>query len=180
MEETNNNIEQVIQFPQPNQPPEKQILIPFPKGKNIYKFLFFVSILILLVVVIISYLLIQTNNKQKINDSNQTLETTIIPTTKVKESTPTQTTVETPDAEKTGKDYSSAIIVTTNSEDTGVAWEYDWLKKNGCKENGGYSKPAGQALQSENDHMYDVITAVCNDKKEIDYYFMIDNFFGKF
>jgi len=92
---------------------------------------------------------------------------------------PQQSAEKQPEVKLSGMDYASAIVVTANSEDTGVKWEYDWLKVNGCKNNGGYNKPAGQALQSENDHWYDVITAICTDGKKIDYYFMIDNYFGK-
>jgi hypothetical protein len=109
--------------------------------------------------------------EQQQSSSNQVADT--------KQSAPSLAKPES-EMKETGKDYLSAIVVTANSEDTGVKWEYDWLKKNSCKKNSGYSKPAGQALQSENDHWYDVITAVCNDGKEIDYYFMIDNYFGKF
>jgi len=96
--------------------------------------------------------------------------------------TPDQQTTEQKSKTKSlGSDYTNAIKVTANTESTGIAWEYDWLEKNACWDDGGYSKPAFQELRSVNNHWYDVVTAECKkDDQKITYYFLIDNYFGKF
>ena len=80
---------------------------------------------------------------------------------------------------KDGLSYAGAIVVTASTEKEGIAWEYDWLKQNGCLDNFGYSRPVKQSLSSNSGQNYDIITAACSDGKQIDYYFMIDNYFGK-
>lgn len=81
--------------------------------------------------------------------------------------------------DKTGTDFSSAIVIEATDEFDGTAKEYDWLKKNACPNNSGYYGPGKQELKTDNGRHYDIITAHCVDGKKIDYYFMIDSFFGK-
>ena len=78
-----------------------------------------------------------------------------------------------------GLSIADAVEVKAYTETTGIKWEYDWLTKNGCKNNGGPKKMDGQSLKTTGGHDYDVMAVTCQDAKKINYYFMIDNFFGK-
>jgi hypothetical protein len=84
-----------------------------------------------------------------------------------------------PTSDTVGNDFDNAIVVTAYNEFDGVEWEYNWLAENACQNNGGFKGPAGQSLSSNNGHNYDIMTAACTDGNKIDYYFMIDNYFGK-
>lgn len=78
-----------------------------------------------------------------------------------------------------GLSFDTAVIVKKSNHIDGVDWQYEWLSKNTCDDNGGYQGFSEQELVSSNSHYYDLMTVICNDGQEIVYYFMIDNYFGK-
>ena len=79
-----------------------------------------------------------------------------------------------------GTSMETAIIMQETTSDEGISAEYDWLRANGCPNNGGVVEVEMQELDEDDEgHLYDVLHAVCSDDTVIQYYFNIDNFFGK-
>lgn len=74
---------------------------------------------------------------------------------------------------------SKAIVIQAQNENEGVAKEYDYLKTNGCLNNGGGEKVLSQTLKKYENNMYDIMKIQCNDGQTEVYYFQIDSFFGK-
>ena len=78
-----------------------------------------------------------------------------------------------------GTSMETAIIMQETTSDEGISAEYDWLRANGCPNNGGVFEVEMQELDEDDEgHLYDVLHAVCSDGTVIQYYFNIDNFFG--
>ncbi len=78
-------------------------------------------------------------------------------------------------ADKDGSSYDKAVFITETSESTGVHAEYDWI----AKKYPGY-KTRGQALSNYKGKPYDIIHITTADGKDMDVYFDISNFYGKF
>lgn len=74
-----------------------------------------------------------------------------------------------------GSSYEKAIIIKEKTETSGVAAEYKWLSVHypNCK-------TTKQSLSQNNNKPYDIMTLKCDDGNEINVYFDISNFFGKF
>jgi hypothetical protein len=74
-----------------------------------------------------------------------------------------------------GSSYEKAVFITETSESKGVHAEYDWI----AKKYPGY-KTRGQALSNYKSKPYDIIHITTADGKDMDIYFDISNFYGKF
>jgi hypothetical protein len=74
-----------------------------------------------------------------------------------------------------GLSYETAIVITETSETKGVAAEYAWLREHypGAKMN-------QQSLTTHDGKPYDILNIKTEQGKELDIYFDISNFFGKF
>ena len=81
----------------------------------------------------------------------------------------------TPKPTDDGLSYSTAIVITEKTETTGVRAEYKWIGEH-------YSdyKVKGQALTTHDNKPFDVITITLSNGKDLDLYFDISNYFGKF
>jgi len=73
-----------------------------------------------------------------------------------------------------GSSFETAVVIQAESEDTGVAAEYAWLKQHYP----GY-RTRRQALASHKEKPYDLITIVTVSGEEKTVYFDISRFFGK-
>jgi len=80
-------------------------------------------------------------------------------------------------AEK-GLSRQDAVVINEDYSEEGIPAEYDWLKANGCPNNGGVVEVEMQELDEDEEHLYDVLHTVCADGTKKQYYFNIDNFFG--
>ena len=74
-----------------------------------------------------------------------------------------------------GSSYEKAIIIKAAHEKEGVDAEYAWLRN----KYPGYST-RGQSLNNYKNKPYDIIHITTADGKQLDVYFDISNFFGKF
>ena len=74
-----------------------------------------------------------------------------------------------------GSSFEKAIIINERNESTGVHAEYEWIKNHYP----GY-KRGMQALTHNKNKPYDIISITTSEGKEIDVYFDISNFYGKF
>ncbi|MCX6246625.1 MAG: hypothetical protein NTW10_02725 [Bacteroidetes bacterium] len=74
-----------------------------------------------------------------------------------------------------GTSYEKAIIIFEKSESVGVHAEYEWLNNHYP----GY-KAGKQALTNYKKKPYDVISITTTEGKELDIFFDISNFYGKF
>jgi len=77
--------------------------------------------------------------------------------------------------ENDGSSYEKAIIIHEDHENQGIHAEYSWIRD----KYPGY-KNRGQALNNYKNKPYDIIHITTSDGKEIDVYFDISNFYGKF
>ena len=82
------------------------------------------------------------------------------------------------DGSTKGTGLGNAIIVPEYDEDSGIAWEYDWLAGNACPNNGGPREVEMQELVTEGESYYDVLHVRCADGSMQSYYFDITGFFG--
>jgi len=71
------------------------------------------------------------------------------------------------------------VVIIAEDEDEGVPAEYDWLGTNGCPTNGGPKEVINQELEFGGGHTYDILTVICNDDTQKNYYFQIDSYYGK-
>jgi len=74
-----------------------------------------------------------------------------------------------------GLSYQSAIVIDAKSETTGVAKEYEWLKQ----QYPGY-KLQKQSLNYQGKKVYDVMKIKTEAGEDLEIYFDITKFFGKF
>ncbi|RFZ82112.1 hypothetical protein DYU05_15940 [Mucilaginibacter terrenus] len=74
-----------------------------------------------------------------------------------------------------GMSYATAIVLQEKDETTGIHAEYAWLKSHYP----GY-KTQSQSLASKDKRSYDIIHILTAEGKEMDVYFDISGFFGKF
>ena len=81
--------------------------------------------------------------------------------------------------EPEGLSYQTAVVIIAEDEDEGVPAEYDWLGTNGCPANGGPKEVISQELEFVGGHTYDILTVICNDDTQKNYYFQIDSYYGK-
>jgi len=74
-----------------------------------------------------------------------------------------------------GSSFEKAVIIKGATEETGVHEEYEWVAKH-------YPdyKRRKQSLSSQNGKRYDVLGITTKDGKDLDVYFDISDFFGKF
>ena len=74
-----------------------------------------------------------------------------------------------------GLSFKTAIVIHEKSETKGVSAEYAWIREHypGAQVN-------GQRLSNNNRKPYDIIKIVTAEGKNLDIYFDISNFFGKF
>ena len=74
-----------------------------------------------------------------------------------------------------GLSFETAVFVKEKTERTGPASEYIWIKEH-------YTdyKVKQQSLVYNNKKPFDIITITFSDGKELDIYFDISNYFGKF
>ena len=77
-----------------------------------------------------------------------------------------------------GKSFENPIVIDAQYEEDGIAKEYDWLRENGCPNQGGVSEVESQAFEEKNGHFFDILEVTCNNGEKESYYFNIDNFFG--
>ena len=77
-----------------------------------------------------------------------------------------------PAGERPGMSVDTAIVVDSIPE------EYAYIGENACTDNGGMRDVKLVKTGETYEHFYDVITVVCNNGAEEDYYFQIDSFFG--
>jgi len=78
-----------------------------------------------------------------------------------------------------GSSFENAVVIDAETSDVGIPAEYDWLRENGCPNNGGVTEVEMQELQENDGSFYDLLYAVCEDGTKKVYYFNIDSFFGK-
>lgn len=74
-----------------------------------------------------------------------------------------------------GLSYETAIVINETNESKGIAAEYDWIKNNYP----GY-KMKMQSLNTHAGKPYDVIRITRSNGEDLDLYFDISNFYGKF
>ena len=81
----------------------------------------------------------------------------------------------TPKSTDDGLSFATAIVITEKTSGAGIRAEYEWIKAH-------YTdyKIQGQSLNIKNDKPYDIITITLSNGKNLDLYFDISNFFGKF
>ena len=74
-----------------------------------------------------------------------------------------------------GSSFEKAIYIKENSEGAGVDAEYAWLRSNypGCR-------TRGQELVYHDKKPFDILHITTADGKDLDFYFDISNFLGKF
>nr|WP_294949657.1 hypothetical protein [uncultured Mucilaginibacter sp.] len=74
-----------------------------------------------------------------------------------------------------GSSYKTAIVITETHEQQGIDAEYAWLRAK-------YPdyKARGQSLSNQDKKPYDIIHITTAEGKDLDVYFDISNFFGKF
>lgn len=80
-----------------------------------------------------------------------------------------------PEDQQDGLSYQTAIFIKETTSMKGIAAEYEWIKKRYTD----YTVKK-QSLQMQNGRAYDILTIGFPDKKTLDLYFDISNFFGKF
>ena len=80
-----------------------------------------------------------------------------------------------PKAADDGLTFSTAIVITEKTESKGVSAEYKWIKEHYTN----YTVKQ-QALNMQDNKPFDVITITFSDGKDLDLYFDISNYFGKF
>ncbi len=90
---------------------------------------------------------------------------------KPKQNAPAKATYEGGD----GSSFEKAVLIKGANEQTGVHAEYEWL----AKRHPGY-KRGKQSLKRNSGRMFDVLSITTKDGKELDVYFDITEFFGKF
>jgi len=78
-----------------------------------------------------------------------------------------------------GLSFETAIVIEADTDEKGVAMEYDWLTENACPDQGGPKERTLQELEQKDGKWYDVLYVDCYNGEEIIYYFNIDSFFGK-
>lgn len=78
-------------------------------------------------------------------------------------------------SERDGSSYEKAIIINEEHERAGVDAEYAWIRK---QYPGSHTN--GQALMNHENKSFDLIHVSTADGKNIDVYFDISKFFGKF
>ena len=83
--------------------------------------------------------------------------------------------VKTENVIRDGSSFEKAIIITEKNESAGVHAEYEWIKNHYP----GY-KRGMQALSHFKQRPYDIISITTSEGKEIDIYFDISKFYGKF
>jgi hypothetical protein len=74
-----------------------------------------------------------------------------------------------------GSSYDKAIIIHEDHERPGIDAEYAWI----LNKYPGY-KNRGQSLSNYKSKPYDIIHITTTDDKQLDVYFDISNFYGKF
>lgn len=74
-----------------------------------------------------------------------------------------------------GMSYDTPVVIREKSEGAGVDAEYKWVR-----EHYPGSRVKKQALTQHNGKSFDVLSVRTEDGKDIDLYFDISNFFGKF
>jgi hypothetical protein len=77
-------------------------------------------------------------------------------------------------ADRDGLSFAKAVIIEEKTEGKGVDAEYNWL----AQHYPGY-KTVSQRLTANNGSNYDIIKIKTRNGDEVDVYFDIDNFFGK-
>lgn len=84
-----------------------------------------------------------------------------------------------------GLSFETAIEVPEYFEEEGVPWEYDWLDINACQDDNGVYTAEFQGVKVFKNKKYDIIKVFCSEAEyqylndSTDYYFMIDNYYGK-
>jgi hypothetical protein len=79
------------------------------------------------------------------------------------------------EAGRDGSSFDKAIVIHEDHERPGVNAEYNWI----AGKYPGY-KTRGQSLNNYKNKPYDIIHITTPDGKEMDIYFDISNFYGKF
>jgi uncharacterized protein YceK len=74
-----------------------------------------------------------------------------------------------------GTSYQTAIIIREKQERTGIDAEYAWIRSKYPN-----SSTRGQALTYHNKKPFDIIKITTAAGKELDVYFDVSNFYGKF
>jgi len=74
-----------------------------------------------------------------------------------------------------GSSFEKAIYITENHETPGIHAEYAWIKEKYPN-----YKLKGQSLSTYKNKPYDIIHITTADGKDMDIYFDISNFYGKF
>lgn len=80
-----------------------------------------------------------------------------------------------PNIEMDGLSYEKAIVIMEKTESKGVSAEYDWVKKHypGYKLN-------SQSLNIKDKKYFDILKIKTKEGEDLELYFDISNFFGKF
>lgn len=88
---------------------------------------------------------------------------------------PKHFTASTPKPGDNGLSFETAIVITETSESKGVNAEYEWIANHYTN-----YKVKMQALNVHNNKPYDIITITQANGEDLELYFDISNYFGKF
>jgi hypothetical protein len=79
-----------------------------------------------------------------------------------------------------GLSYKTAVNINETNEKITSRWPGYWIRRNSCKNNNGYDHLVHNTTgQIKDKHYYDIYNVNCNDKKNINYYFNTDSYYGK-
>jgi len=94
---------------------------------------------------------------------------------KVVQGSTNATSTSAPTVSGDGSSFEKAVYITENQETPGIHAEYAWIREKYPN-----YKLKGQSLSNYKNKPYDIIHITTADGKDMDIYFDISNFYGKF